>query len=237
MTNEELWNYVQLLTEKIDTWNNNKSKLNKIVETLETEVETLKTDNKELKQKESRIERKIKDLESLIIRDNINVDLLANRDSLKTILLILSVNFEVSSNRKIKQISNNLTYKSKLTNLVLDVLQKLNDKLNQKTIWRKGFENDKTIKNEKKEEIKDKFNFVEYIHFIVCCIDNFIHPPQDKNNEDFEDLDIYSRLISVRTKGTLEKELAQFFFNQKNIDKLLDFINDKGGINGEEGHD
>ena len=41
-------------------------------------------------------EKRLDALESLIIRNNINMDLLANRDSLKTILLMFSVSLNVT---------------------------------------------------------------------------------------------------------------------------------------------
>ena len=47
--------------------------------------------------------KRVDALESLIIRNNINVDLLANRDSLKTILLMFSVNLNVTKIEEIKK--------------------------------------------------------------------------------------------------------------------------------------
>ena len=119
-------------------------------------------------------EKRLDALESLIIRNNINMDLLANRDSLKTILLMLSVNLN----------------------------------------------NTETLSQEEKEKIKNQLIFVECIHFIVCSIDNIVHPEEEE-----EKTDIYSKLIGRRSKEKLQESLIQFFENPKTMEELSSLIN------------
>ncbi len=119
-------------------------------------------------------EKRLDALESLIIRNNINMDLLANRDSLKTILLMFSVSLN----------------------------------------------NTETLSQEEKEKIKNQLIFVECIHFIVCSIDNIVHPEEEE-----EKTDIYSKLIGRRSKEKLQESLIQFFENPKTMEELSSLIN------------
>ena len=171
--------------------------------------------NSNLQNRMNIVEKKIKGLEALVIHNNINMDFISNRDSLKTLLLIVGVNLKVVSEPEIKSICQNFVSKVKFTKLILKILDNLSMKLNPKELpWRRGMEkekNDQVLSEEEKKKIIHNIIFVECIHFIVCCIDNIVHPP-DKidNNENGND--------------NLEKGLLQFFRNPNNIEELLDFI-------------
>ena len=96
---------------------------------------------------------------------------------------------------------------------------------------RKGFEEkNKPLDEEDKNKIKKQLIFVECIHFIVCTIDNIVHTPEEKENNEF------SRITGNRSKEILERCLIQFFENPKTIDDLnamMKRFNDKQ-VNNEE---
>ena len=116
-------------------------------------------------------EKRLDALESLIIRNNINMDLLANRDSLKTILLMFSVSLNVTKIEEIKKMLKDCCTK-------------------------------------------------KFIHFIVCSIDNIVHPEEEE-----EKTDIYSKLIGRGSKEKLQESLIQFFENPKTMKELSSLIN------------
>ena len=188
----------------------------------------LKKDNSQTKESNAKLqtrvellEKKYDALESLVMRNNINVDLLANRDSLKSLLLLFSVNLNVTSIKEIKEISKNSIIKTKFTSLIISILKKLKQSLEQESSWRRKDQNQKaenTLSEEEKNEIKKKFIFVECIHFIICSIDNIVHPPQEKG------CDVYSKLIGKRSKETLEKSLIHFFQNPRTMEELNSII-------------
>ena len=196
--------------------------LNDKYSTIVEDNEKLKKDNEKLKDVQKKLEYKMKivekridDLESLVMRNNINIDLIANRESLKTILLMFSVNLGITTKEEIKQVSKELKYGGKFTELILNVLRKLNSNLNPIIIPRAGFEKEnKPLNNEEKNKIKKQFIFVECIHFIVCTIDNIVHPPEEKDNNEF------SKIKGNRSQKLLERCLIQFFENPKTIDEL-----------------
>ena len=68
---------------------------------------------------------------------------------------------------------------------MVNILKKLKDSLEQESSLRKKDQDLKeeiTLSEEEKNKIKKKFIFVECIYFIVCSIDNIIHP---KDEEDY----------------------------------------------------
>ena len=182
--------------------------------------------NSNLQNRMNIVEKKIKGLEALVIHNNINMDFISNRDSLKTLLLIVGVNLKVVSEPEIKSICQNFVSKVKFTKLILKILDNLSMKLNPKELpWRRGMEkekNDQVLSEEEKKKIIHNIIFVECIHFIVCCIDNIVHPPDKIDNN--ENGNIYSKLMGKRSQDNLEKGLLQFFRNPNNIEDLLDFI-------------
>ena len=72
-----------------------------------------------------------------------------------------------------------------------------------------------------KEKIKNQLIFVECIHFIVCSIDNIVHPEEEEE----EKTDIYSKLIGRGSKEKLQESLIQFFENPKTMKELSSLIN------------
>ena len=100
--------------------------------------------NSNLQNRMNIVEKKIKGLEALVIHNNINMDFISNRDSLKTLLLIVGVNLKVVSEPEIKSICQNFVSKVKFTKLILKILDNLSMKLNPKELpWRRGMEKEK----------------------------------------------------------------------------------------------
>ena len=201
-------------------------KLFKLNTELKGQILDLTKTNSNLQNRMNIVEKKIKGLEALVIHNNINMDFISNRDSLKTLLLIVGVNLKVVSEPEIKSICQNFVSKVKFTKLILKILDNLSMKLNPKELpWRRGMEkekNDQVLSEEEKKKIIHNIIFVECIHFIVCCIDNIVHPPDKIDNN--ENGNIYSKLMGKRSQDNLEKGLLQFFRNPNNIEELLDFI-------------
>jgi len=181
---------------------------------MEEKYTKINEDNSQLTTKMQIVEQRLDGLESLIMRNNINIDLLANRDSLKTILLIFSYNLGVTKKEEMIKINNNQFYKHKFTQILLKVFNKLNKSLNPPVFFRQGFSNTQPANEKDKDTIKKQFIFAECIHFIVCTIDNIIHPQEKEENNN------YSKLIGSRSKEKLEKCLIQFFDNPKTTDDL-----------------
>ena len=151
-------------------------------------------------------EKRLDALKSLIIRNNINMDLLANRDSLKTILLMFSASLNVTKIEEIKKMLKDYCCTKKFTKLVVDVLGHLDKKLNLVIFIRSDVSsNTETLSQEEKEKIKNQLIFVECVHFIVCSI--------------------YSKLIGRRSKEKLQECLTQFFENPKTMEELSSLIN------------
>ena len=121
--NEKINSFMKLvntLTNDISQLKTENSQIKAANDTLTNDVSQLKTENSQFKAandqmaiKMKKIETRLDALESLVIRNNLNIDLLANRDSLKTILLLFSVNLGVTSIDKIKSISETSEYKEK----------------------------------------------------------------------------------------------------------------------------
>ena len=133
------------------------AELNEKFNNLMVKFNSLLDDNLEFKTRVEILEKKYDALESLVIRNNINVDLLANRDSLKTLLLLFSVNLNVTSIRDIKTISKNSIIKTKFTSLMVSILKNLKDSLEPEPSWRKNDQSQKaenTLSEKKKKKLK-----------------------------------------------------------------------------------
>ena len=192
-------------------------KLFKLNTELKGQILDLTKTNSNLQNRMNIVEKKIKGLEALVIHNNINMDFISNRDSLKTLLLIVGVNLKVVSEPEIKSICQNFVSKVKFTKLILKILDNLSMKLNPKELpWRRGMEkekNDQVLSEEEKKKIIHNIIFVECIHFIVCCIDNIVHPPDKIDNN--ENGNIYSKLMGKRSQDNLEKGLFNRDMNEK----------------------
>ena len=183
----------------------------------------LNKENILVKKRLRKTEKRLDALEFLIIRNNINMDLLANRDSLKTILLMFSVSLNVTKIEEIKKMLKDYCCTKKFTKLVVDVLGHLDKKINPVNFIQSGVSsNTETLSQEEKEKIKNQLIFVECIHFIVCSIDNIVHPEEE---EEEKKTDIYSKLIGKRSKKKLQESLIQFFENPKTMEELSSLIN------------
>ena len=195
--------------------------LMKDIRKLEENNKNLTDENILVKKILSTTEKRVDALESLIIRNNINVHLFANRDSLKTILLMFSVNLNVTKIEEIKKMLEHYSCAKKFTKLVVDVLRYLDKQLNPEIFTRAGVStNTEELSKEEKEKITKKIIFVECIHFIVCSIDNIVHSEEKEE----ETTDIYSKLIGSRTKEKLQESLIHFFHNPKTMDELSSLI-------------
>ena len=229
--NEKLTKKVEMLETTNACLKTNNEELTKKMEMLETTSACLKASNEEListmekmKSDNYEIKRKITELEVLIVRNNINIDLLANRDTLKSLLLILSINLGYSTINDIVKESNILKYREKFSNLVLKVLSKLSSHI-QVPFTRAGI----TPILSDIETFKKYIIFVECIEFIVLSIDNIIHPPHD---DDQSDEDVFSKLIGKRNIASLDEGLIHFFKNPKNMEELVQITkNEKNQIN------
>ena len=229
--NEKLTKKVEMVETTNACLKTNNEELTKKMEMLETTSACLKASNVEListmekmKSDNYEIKRKITELEVLIVRNNINIDLLANRDTLKSLLLILSINLGYSTINDIVKESNILKYREKFSNLVLKVLSKLSSHI-QVPFTRAGI----TPILSDIETFKKYIIFVECIEFIVLSIDNIIHPPHD---DDQSDEDVFSKLIGKRNIASLDEGLIHFFKNPKNMEELVQITkNEKNQIN------
>ena len=228
-TNTNLKSSNEELIQKVKTIETNNTDLKTSNKKLTKQVEIIETSNTEMKKKLERMEndnneikRKITELEVLIVRNNINIDLLANRDSLKSLLLILSINLGYSTNNDIIKDSKILKYKEKFSNLVFNVLSKLSSNL-QTPFSRAGI----TPILSDIDTYKKYIIFVECIDFIVLSIDNIVHPPNDQTDED-----VFSKLVGKRNIATLDEGLIHFFKNPKSIKELIEITKkEKNEIN------
>ena len=94
-------------------------KLFKLNTELKGQILDLTKTNSNLQNRMNIVEKKIKGLEALVIHNNINMDFISNRDSLKTLLLIVGVNLKVVSEPEIKSICQNFVSKVKFTKLTI----------------------------------------------------------------------------------------------------------------------
>lgn len=103
-------------------------------------LKEIKDNNIELKEDNFTIKKNLLELKLLVIRNNINFNLLANRDTLKTILFLFAYELNIPVFEELKEKDNLLIYNKKLTKLVLNILYKLNS--SKKPVFlRSGFGN------------------------------------------------------------------------------------------------
>ena len=51
----------------------------------------------------------------------------------------------------------------------------------------------KELSEKDKEKIMNKIIVVEFIYFVVSCVDNIVHPPQDQNVKEEKNSDLFSK--------------------------------------------
>ena len=131
-----------------------------------------------------------------------------------------SVNLNITKIEKIKNMLKDYYCTKKFTKLVVFVLRHFDKKLNPVIFIRGGvLDNTEELSQEEKEKIKKQLIFVECINFIICSIDNIVHPEEEE-----EKTNIYSKIIGRRTKEKLQESLIQFFENPKTIEELSSLI-------------
>ena len=193
---------------------------------LEEDNAMLKKDNAMLKEDNKKIHRKLSKLETLIMRNNANIDLLVNRDSMKTILLLFLINEGVTKiNFLYTDTLGEIKIQEKFTNLVIKGLKHFGGNI-PKPIIRKGVTNTINNNNEIPKDIKEKIIFIEFIHFVVCTIDNIIHPPNQSAAKK-----TYSKIIGKRGLETLSQGIQLFFENPKTIDDLEKIMGKQNEMN------
>lgn len=221
--------------EKLSKQDEKLSKQEEKISSLERDNKMLKADNKILKadkeknkekllnleNKISNLENRIYDLEALLVRNNINLDVLANRDTLKTFVFLFAVNIDEDNIKLIKEDKNNNKFeiKKKFTELVKNVLKKLKQKLEACDLIRSGFNPDDNIS--KKDKCINDIKFIECIHYIVCCIDNIVHPPADPQDDN------KIKLIGNRSINKLKEGLKLFFKDPEKMNDVKKMINEK----------
>lgn len=165
---------------------------------------------KELKSKLSKVE-------VLVTRSNINLDLISNRDTIKSLLLLFGISLGYINREKElhKDPLGNYSYSGSFSNLVCHLLSKESEKLKKSSgFTRPGIE---IKENPAKKIAEDNLKFIEACHFIVCSLDNVVHPKyKDKEDEK----QFFSQLIGNKSVPNLLTSLKLFFLDPKNIDEL-----------------
>lgn len=193
----------------------------------EEENKKIREENKQIKQKIENTNAKILKLEALVKRNNINLDLISNRDTLKSILVLFGINIGLLSKNIIlkSDLLGNYLPDKKFSNLVCELLCKESEILNKKTGFkRQGFDG--------KENITEKQKIQDNLIFIICTIDNIVHS-RYKNEIDAKNF--ISQLVGNQSISCLFNSLELFFQNPKSIDELIQTmsnyqINDDDGI-------
>jgi len=146
-------------------------------------------------------EKRVDALKSLIIRNNINVDLLADRDSLKTILLMFSVNLNVTKIEEVRKMLERYSCAKKFTKLVVDVLRYLDKQLNPEIFTRAGVsKNKEELSPEKKRKNYKKNNFCGMHTFYALLIILSIRKKKKKIKQIF-----IQNLLEVELKKNFKK--------------------------------
>ena len=224
-TKNTLENKIKRITEEsLQT----KNTLENTIKQLESEINTMEDENNNLANEIINLKEKMFDREVIIKKNNFNIDLLANRDSLKSILLLLSFNLKIMKKKDIQKISSSLIYKTKFTSVVVSVLKELDKLLNPITISRQGFENNANLSPEKKKLLLNTIKFVECIQFIVCTIDNIVHPEKEVKK------DSYSKIMGNRGEDALKQSLFYFFEDPKTVKELKQLVKKEEEVKNQE---
>ena len=166
-----------------------------------------------------KISERMKKLELLVKRNNINMDLLSNRDYIKTIVLLFGAKLDDKIKKYIEKDSiGNYYCKIKYTSLVTEVLKKINQSLDKFGFKRQGITPSKE-ESEGKESVIKKIIFIECCHFIVCVIDNMIHPLQGIDNQE-----TFSKIYGQRSISTLRDSIKLFFKDPTSVDELQEIF-------------
>ena len=205
--------------------------------------EIVSNHNKQISALNEKIENlsyRVRNLELVIRRSNANLDLIVNRDTIRSILLMFAINEKIITYSEAVEEYNDGEIHSKISymTLIKRILCHLTGKPDPFGFHRsenyeknfKGFSRGKEdTKNitidtgncNKKLVIDDeKIIFVEFCHFLVLVFDKIVHPGQ-KNADDEEGEDDNKKLISQisgnKSLSSLEQGLKLFFEDTREI--------------------
>ena len=200
--------------------------------------EIVSNHNKQISALNEKIENlsyRVRNLELVIRRSNANLDLIVNRDTIRTILLLFAINEKIITYSEAVEEYNDGEIHSKISymTLIKRILCHLTGKPDPFGFHRsenyeknfKGFSRGKedytkniTVDtgncNKKLVIDNEKIIFVEFCHFLVLVFDKIVHPGQ-KNADDEEGEDDDEKLISQisgnKSLSSLEQGLKLFF--------------------------
>ena len=206
--------------------------------------EIVSNHNKQISALNEKIENlsyRVRNLELVIRRSNANLNLIVNRDTIRSILLMFAINEKIITYSEAVEEYNDGEIHSKISymTLIKRILCHLTGKPDPFGFHRsenyeknfKGFSRGKEdyTKNitidtgncNKKLVIDDeKIIFVEFCHFLVLVFDKIVHPGQ-KNADDEEGEDDNKKLISQisgnKSLSSLEQGLKLFFEDTREI--------------------
>ena len=204
--------------------------------------EIVSNHNKQISALNEKIENlsyRVRNLELVIRRSNANLDLIVNRDTIRSILLMFAINEKIITYSEAVEEYNDGEIHSKISymTLIKRILCHLTGKPDPFGFHRsenyeknfKGFSRGKedytkniTIDtgncNKKLVIDNEKIIFVEFCHFLVLVFDKIVHPGQ-KNADDEEGEDDNKKLISQisgnKSLSSLEQGLKLFFEDTK----------------------
>ena len=200
--------------------------------------EIVSNHNKQISALNEKIENlsyRVRNLELVIRRSNANLNLIVNRDTIRSILLMFAINEKIITYSEAVEEYNDGEIHSKISymTLIKRILCHLTGKPDPFGFHRsenyeknfKGFSRGKedytkniTIDtgncNKKLVIDNEKIIFVEFCHFLVLVFDKIVHPGQ-KNADDEEGEDDNKKLISQisgnKSLSSLEQGLKLFF--------------------------
>ena len=206
--------------------------------------EIVSNHNKQISALNEKIENlsyRVRNLELVIRRSNANLDLIVNRDTIRSILLMFAINEKIITYSEAVEEYNDGEIHSKISymTLIKRILCHLTGKPDPFGFHRsenyeknfKGFSRGKedytkniTVDtgncNKKLVIDNEKIIFVEFCHFLVLVFDKIVHPDQ-KNADDEEGEDDNKKLISQisgnKSLSSLEQGHKLFFEDTKEI--------------------
>ena len=200
--------------------------------------EIVSNHNKQISALNEKIENlsyRVRNLELVIRRSNANLDLIVNRDTIRTILLLFAINEKIITYSEAVEEYNDGEIHSKISymTLIKRILCHLTGKPDPfgfhrsenyeknfggfgrgKEDYTKNITVDTGNCNKKLVIDNEKIIFVEFCHFLVLVFDKIVHPGQ-KNADDEEGEDDDEKLISQisgnKSLSSLEQGLKLFF--------------------------
>ena len=206
--------------------------------------EIVSNHNKQISALNEKIENlsyRVRNLELVIRRSNANLDLIVNRDTIRSILLMFAINEKIITYSEAVEEYNDGEIHSKISymTLIKRILCHLTGKPDPfgfhrsenyeknfggfgrgKEDYTKNITVDTGNCNKKLVIDNEKIIFVEFCHFLVLVFDKIVHPGQ-KNADDEEGEDDNKKLISQisgnKSLSSLEQGLKLFFEDTREI--------------------